>query len=455
MVGLLESKEKIVEIICSKTGKSREEVEELINKKKEKFSGLLTDSGAAFIIAKELNIGLDIEEAIPESIKISQLEEGMNNLNLVVRVLHVFSPKKFEKNGKKGVFVKLLVGDETGETTLTLWHDDVKKFNELKVQRNSVLKLKNCFVSVFNEEKQLSLSKNGSFELVKEKDSGMLPKAKDIAFKIKDLVEGMNEVDVVGRIIRIFPKKSFESNERKGFFTAFELGDDTARIRAVAWNDLAVLLSKMSPGIIVRIEGAYTKKGLQGIELHLGWRARIIDNVPVSFNIPELKDFLIKEIKEKNVLELKEKDSNIKLNGKIVSIGFPSPYYLVCPKCNGKVKELSTGFECEKCGQIKKPLVKAIASIELDDGKGIIRAVCFRETAEKLLGITQKDLEEFLKQEREKVLEELSNKIVGKNVSLIGNVKKSSFSEELELIVREVEENSENNNLKVSKDIVE
>jgi len=33
-----------------------------------------------------------------------------------------------------------------------------------------------------------------------------------------------------------------------------------------------------APGDKIKIEGAYTKDGMNGIELHLGWNARITSN---------------------------------------------------------------------------------------------------------------------------------------------------------------------------------
>ncbi|HLC36810.1 MAG TPA: hypothetical protein VJK05_04365, partial [archaeon] len=84
MASFLDDKEKLIELIKESTGKSEEEILKLIEEKKIKFSGLLTDSGAAFMIAKDLKVDLKLEDSLTELIKIGSLEDGMNNINLEV-----------------------------------------------------------------------------------------------------------------------------------------------------------------------------------------------------------------------------------------------------------------------------------------------------------------------------------------------------------------------------------
>ena len=50
----------LIEEIAAKTGKSEEEIRALIKGKTEKFSGLLTEQGATYLIQKELDKLLDM-----------------------------------------------------------------------------------------------------------------------------------------------------------------------------------------------------------------------------------------------------------------------------------------------------------------------------------------------------------------------------------------------------------
>ena len=296
MADILENKDAIVEKIVAETPKNREEIEKMIEDKKGKFAGLLTDAGAAFMIAKDLKVELGVGDA-SEFLKIGKLEDGAQNVDLTVRILQIFSPREFEKNGKKGTLCNLLVGDETGEIRLTLWNKDAKRVQEECIERGAVLVLKNCYVTSYKDRKQLNLSYSGEMA-VNPADAGEVPKLeiKSSVVKLKELKEGMNDVDVYARVLRSFPATEFDKDGRKGRVVNFEIGDDTAKSRAAAWNDLAGEIEKTEDGSVVKIEGAYTKKGLRGIELNLGWKARIIKNPEIDFKIPETAEFAGKEI---------------------------------------------------------------------------------------------------------------------------------------------------------------
>ena len=147
-VMILEDAERIVSLIVEKTGKEITEVQELVERKKEKFSGLLTDSGAAFLVAKELNADLE-------------LENGIRNIDLEARVLQAFQARSFEKNEKKGIMQNLILGDESGSIRLTLWNQQVKEFERQKIEKGSLLVLNNCFVTEYNGRKQLNIGFNG------------------------------------------------------------------------------------------------------------------------------------------------------------------------------------------------------------------------------------------------------------------------------------------------------
>ena len=56
MASFLDDREAVVKKIIVYTGKARADIEKLMEAKKEKFAGLLTEAGAAFLVAKELGV---------------------------------------------------------------------------------------------------------------------------------------------------------------------------------------------------------------------------------------------------------------------------------------------------------------------------------------------------------------------------------------------------------------
>jgi len=431
----LENAEEVIAKIASESGRAEDEIRGLVEKKKAKFSGLLTDSGAAIMVAKELNVNIGVESALAKKNKVSGLKDGMANIDLVVRVLQVFPPKEFEKAGKKGVLCNLVVGDETGEVRLTLWHGYVKKLVEKNVKKGDVLLLKNCFVSSYNQKRQVSLGYGGEFFL--EKDDGSLPQPEPNDKKIDELEEGMNDVSVIGRIGRIFPVKEFERDGGTGKVANFEFFDSGGKIRATAWNDSVAQIEGME-GKVVRLEGAYTKKGLRGVELHLGWRARVVESDDKKSGIP--KEAEAESVSTaKKISELHEGDKFVEVNGRVVEVLDGRLFFNACPKCGSKATLLDEKFVCDKCGEVEAKK-NPVLGVMLDDTSAQMPATFFGEQALQLLGMEQDDFEALIEAETvEKNLKDFAEKLDGKEVVVRGYVRKNNYSGETEIVAKEIE----------------
>ncbi len=427
----------VIEQIAEKSQKQSGEIRRLVEEKKKRFSGILTDSGAAFMVAKDLGIDLGLESV--KRMHVSQLKAGMQNVDLLVRAMQVFSPKLFEKNGRSGKLCNLVVADSTGEIRLTVWHDDVRKLAMEHVQRGSVLLLRNCYVKSFNEKLQISLASNGRMEVnPKNVLFADLPEAKTALSKVSGLQEGMNDANVVARVIRLFPVTLFEKEQRKGRVMNFLIGDETGITRATAWNDLVNEVQALKENDLVRIEGAYTKQGLKGIELHLGWQARIGKEAKAE-GIASAAALLRERAERKKVLELASGDANVLVEGKIVAVNPGGLFYNVCPKCSGKLQRLEEGMVCDKCGEVKEPDVRQVVSVRIDDGSAQINAVAYGKEAEKIIGLNKDELLKQAKERgREALLEELQA-MNGKGISVLGRVKENTFAGGLEIVANSLE----------------
>jgi len=436
--GVFLAGKSVLEQIAEKSGKQAGEVEGLVGEKKKRFSGILTDSGAAFMVARDLGIDLGLESV--KRLCVSQLRDGMQNVDLFVRVMQVFSPKEFEKNGKSGKLCNLVVADSTGEIRLTVWHDDVGKLASKHVKRGSVLMLRNCYVKEFNEKPQLSLAYNGSFVVNPDNISfEELPEANSAMVKLGELKEGMNDVNVVGRVLRLFPVTEFDKGERKGRVMNFLVADSRGQVRATAWNDLVKEVAGLKENDLIGIEGAYTKKGLKGIELHLGWQARIEKNAKAGEEIPLAKELLRAKALPKKVLELHNGDVNVLVEGKIVAVNPGALFYSVCPNCGGKVQRLEEGIICDKCGEVKEPDIREVVSVRIDDGTAQVNVVAYGKEAEKIIGLDKEDLKQQVKDRgRDALLEELQA-LNGTVVEVLGRVKENTFAGGLEVVVSSLE----------------
>lgn len=428
----LESKDEIVKKIIS-AGISKEEIERKISEKMEKFSGLLSGQGAAFMVAKE--IGIELSGGSSKGKKISDLKDGMNGISLIVRAKQIFQPKNFEKDGKTGKLCSLIIDDDSGEMRLTIWNDDVDKLNDLKIERGSTIILKGCYTKSFNDKLQLNLGRGGQL-LLDEKQKLELAELESKSLNLNELVAGLGDVDVVARIAAIFEAREFSSEKGSGKVGNFMLADEKGRCRAAVWNEMVDVLKELNVGDLIKIEGAYAKEGLRGVELNLGWKARILKNP--KREMPALAELSAEEVEDKKINQIVGNEM-VKITGKISVIRPGKLHYLVCEKCGKSVSPLGENFICEKCGEVKTPKKKALVKVEFADDTASIGVVGFGGDGEKLLGLDNNEFRELLERKNpEDIIEELLPKLKGREITVTGRVKKNMYGDD-EVVVSRVE----------------
>lgn len=94
---------------------------------------------------------------------------------------------------------------------------------------------------------------------------------------ISDLVFGLNDVSVMGRVVVVFPLQSYaRKNGSESQFGRLIVADKTGTLRVLLWNDKADLIrdGKVRRGQILRILHGYARETRDGqLELHLGNRS--------------------------------------------------------------------------------------------------------------------------------------------------------------------------------------
>ena len=107
---------------------------------------------------------------------------------------------------------------------------------------------------------------------------------------ISSIVEGLASVGVVGIVSDIFPLREFSRNNATGKVASVTLADKTGSIRTVFWNEDAEKILEIKRGDVLEIFGGYVKRGLYGLELHVGRRGRILINPRIEKELPEITD---------------------------------------------------------------------------------------------------------------------------------------------------------------------
>ena len=110
-------------------------------------------------------------------------------------------------------------------------------------------------------------------------------------------------------------------------------------------------------------------------------------------------------------------------------------FYDVCPVCGGRLNN----SECKEHGPVN-PQFQMIVSGVIDDGTENIRAVFFREMAEKIFGMGVDEARALQSKAAnpDEIYEKFSG--LGKDYIFRGRIKRNDLTESMEMIVNEIED---------------
>jgi len=241
--------------------------------------------------------------------------------------------------------------------------------------------------------------------------------------KINEIMPGMRKINLIGKIIQLFPVREYKKENREGKVANFILADDTSNIRTVLWDTNHIALiekGEIKEGDVVEISNA----SLRNTELHLGGFSDIKKSGETIENVKIEKEFSERKISDFNA------GGMFKTRAVIVQV-FEPRFFEVCPECGKKVVADGEGSTCESHGKVvgKK---RALLSIVIDDGSGSIRAVLFSEQISKL-GLKEEELvgDNFIKKREE---------LLGKEYWFSGNIRQNKLFNNLEFFVSDIEE---------------
>ncbi|MEM3665746.1 MAG: OB-fold nucleic acid binding domain-containing protein [Candidatus Bathyarchaeia archaeon] len=190
-----------------------------------------------------------------------------------------------------------------------------------------------------------------------------------LALSIKNIVPNLSDVSIAGRVVAIFPPKTF-TRGRGGRIASLLIADQSGMVRVVLWNDKASLIESgmIKVGQIVRFSHGYTKEGRSGkVELHIGDKGEIEINPqgakPEEY--PTASKFTIK------IGRITEADRNKRVNIK------------------GTVKDFSPASTFEKPNSKTGKVLRIL----INDGTGEIPVVVWNEKADDLEKTLKKNVE--------------------------------------------------------------
>lgn len=285
------------------------------------------------------------------------------------------------------------------------------------------------------EEKQIELSglvsEEGAAYLV-AKDLGVHLKREAEKLNIENIIPGMQNVDVTGKVTRIFPVREFKTEKAEGRVANVVISDLTGSIKMSLWNDEIEKLQGMEVGDVVNVRG-FVKEGLGQPEIRLGKRGFIVK----SEDTQGYENVRHENRADRSTISEMRENMYRSVRAAILQIFESNVFYEICPQCRKRLKEEQDGFVCAEHGMIENIDFGIILSGIIDDGSGNIRGVFFGEAAEKLIGMSVKDAKKLF--DRKKKTEAVTSLVpLGKEFIFEGRVRRNNFFDRLEFVVNSV-----------------
>ncbi len=227
----------------------------------------------------EVNVGrgggiehIDTEVSVDiKPVKISEVKNGMNSLNIIVKIIDMGAVRTFSrKDGTAGKVRNITIGDDTGKIRFTLWD---AKADAPEFKAGDTVEVMNAYAreNSFSNQTELQIGSGGS--MVK---SGAAVDYSEPLTPIADI--GINSsYSVCGHVSGLEEIREFERTDgTKNKVSNIYISDDTGRIKVALWGEHADIVNGLDIGSEIRIIDAYAKPGRnEEVELSAGARTSI------------------------------------------------------------------------------------------------------------------------------------------------------------------------------------
>jgi len=249
---------------------SRSGIEEMIKQKKDKIgAGYLTDQGALFLIAAELEVALS--EPLKVEMDIKDLYVGAKEVSLETRILNLAPPKQFtRKDGSPFLLRNMTVYDIDSTASVKLWDEKANLPGIEELKPGDLVKIIKAYIkSDLNGRPTINIGSGSHIESSHEESD--IPSIHDITVDVSSVKEGQTDLVVSGKIDGMINSMEF-TNSRGQPGKALRLrlkGTDGDSLRVVLWGKDESNIPKIIPvDVKVRLLGVRTKSGIEGLEIH-------------------------------------------------------------------------------------------------------------------------------------------------------------------------------------------
>lgn len=280
---LLEKYEKVKDYISKEDFLSR--INEI--KIKEKDNPFINEENIVDQIIGELGITQENESLTERdeysANNIGLLEAGDNDQSFTGRVMSISNPRSFTtRKNKAGKVCNVDVADNTGKIRVVLWTENIKHLKD--ISEGDIVRVEGVDIKDGFSGLEATMRPRSVFKKATDADPSEYPEYSEDITPIKD-VQPDTKVNVIARITKIPPIRTYNKNGKEGQVASLELQDESGTISYTLWNKNVDLIQSLdlNDGDTVKILQAQVRE--RNDEKSLShWDGRIIKG---DFDVPE------------------------------------------------------------------------------------------------------------------------------------------------------------------------
>jgi ssDNA-binding replication factor A large subunit len=285
------------DILSKRSDLSEDQILGLIDEKKKEGRGLLSDEGAARLVAEELLI--QTQGTKLGRMQVKELVSGLNDVSISGRVLLAWPPQQFQrKDGTPGRVMRLALVDRSGRVRFAVWDRHVEILSKAGKLQGKILRVGHAYTRQgLAGDTELHAGDRASIEIdPQDLPDADFPEFRELFTPISKLEPGTYQLNVIG-IVQSEPRHyTFQKEDRAGSVLRTVIADESGSIPVVAWNERAEELRNVKTGAILQVLNARTKLDTNARpELHVESRSQleILSAPPDYLKVPEAKTYTI------------------------------------------------------------------------------------------------------------------------------------------------------------------
>ena len=323
--------EHLIDDIAKRSGKSREEINELINAKLAKFNNVLTmDTALKLVITEDLKLDMSSETfSTADIVTIDGLVPEMVGVAIQGILIRSIKTKEFKKrDGSPGYVKNLTLQDAKSSIKVVLWDLHALKFDKMNIEIGAALHFANLFVKEgYNSNLELHSTSQTTFRVLESRPSHLPEYKASLPSKIGKIEIGRYDVKTRGKVLSTFPRKTYSkpgggTNE----LVSILIGDETASCRLTFWNRRVSEGEALNQDSIIDIVDASSRKGYTtAVDLNVTPQTQISQVSDPSLEKADLSHFLNSTTTTNTPIQLKlnqikGNEKNLTILGKVVRI---------------------------------------------------------------------------------------------------------------------------------------